>query len=149
MNHNQIYYKNQFLLSVLLLSILFLLFIPIGLFSGGDVNYLMLLGYMLLINTPFIIMSIYYGINYKYYKKVELKYIQKVKLEKTYPGMRYCSGFIVNMNIDGKIYKKETKAIYTAGFNLFHLGLDEYIGEIVTIGYDENKDNVVIICEEV
>ena len=148
MNHNQIYYKNQFLLSIILLSILFLLVIPISVFSGGDAINSVLFGYMFLINTPFIIMSIYYGVNYKYYKKVELKYIQKVKLEKIYPGMRYCSGFIVNMNIDGKIYKKETKAIYTAGFNLFHLGLDEYIGEIVTIGYDEKKDLAVIICED-
>ena len=91
-------------------------------------------------------MTIYYLYKYWYYKKVELKYLQVVKLEKLTPGFNYCSSFVINMNINGEMKKVETLAIYRSGWNaLLHFQVDDYVGEIVKVGYDEINEVCVII----
>lgn len=148
MNHNTIYYLRQFWFSIFLLALISIGLLPIiFVLEGVDFGINVYVTMDLLFTVPFLAMAIYYFIQYRYSKKVELKYVQKVKLEKTYPGMRYCCGFVINMNIDDQMKKIETIAVYSGGFSLMQFQLDEYIGEVVTVGYDEKKDQAVIISE--
>ena len=54
------------------------------------------------------------------------------------------SGFVVAMNINGSMRKIDTKAIYSSSMFTI-LSLDEFIGEVVEVGYDEKNDVAVII----
>ena len=98
----------------------------------------------IMICVPILLMCIYYVVRFTYYKKVSLKYIQEVKLEKTYPFFNHMSGFVVAMNINGSMRKIDTKAIYSSSMFTI-LSLDEFIGEVVEVGYDEKNDVAVII----
>lgn len=147
MNHNVIYYKRNLIFSIAMSIFILLLFLPLLVLiftEDGDKEYLGL--YIVLVLCPFLCMTIYYLYKYCYYKKAELKYIQEVKLEKTTPGFNRCSGFVINMNINGQMKKVETLAIYRSGWNgLLCLQIDEYIGEIVKVGYDEVNEIAVIL----
>lgn len=145
MNHNVKYYKINIFIT-LGLFLLFFLILFLSFFSildtdeGLTVYFLM----SIMICIPILIMVIYYIIRYCYYKKIELKYIQTVKLEKTYPSFNHMSGFVVSMNINGALRKIDTRAIYSSSM-LTILSLDEFIGEVVEVGYDEQNDVCVII----
>lgn len=145
MNHNVKYYKiNIFItlgLFMLFSLVLFLSFFNILDSTEGLASYVLM---SVMICSPILIMFIYYIIRYQYYKKVKLKYIQTVKLEKTFPYFNHMSGFVVSMNINGSMKKIDTKAIYSSSMWTI-LSLDEFIGEIVEVGYDEQNDICVII----
>ena len=147
MNHNVIYYKRNLIFSIAMSILMLLLFSPLLVLiftEDGDKEYLGL--YIVLVLCPFLCMTIYYLYKYWYYKKVELKYLQVVKLEKLTPGFNYCSSFVINMNINGEMKKVETLAIYRSGWNaLLHFQVDDYVGEIVKVGYDEINEVCVII----
>ena len=147
MNHNVIYYKRNLIFSIAMSILILLLFsrLLVLIFTkDGDKEYLGL--YIVLVLCPFLCMTIYYLYKYWYYKKVELKYLQVVKLEKLTPGFNYCSSFVINMNINGEMKKVETLAIYRSGWNaLLHFQVDEYVGEIVKVGYDEINEVCVVI----
>lgn len=147
MNHNIIYYRRNLIFSICAFFTMLLVFSPmivLVITEDGEIEYLWMHAVLLLF--PFLIMSIYYLYKYCYFKKVELKYIQEVKLEKTTPGFNQCSGFVINMNINGQMKKVETLAIYRSGWNgLLHFQIDEYIGEIVKVGYDEVNEIAVIL----
>lgn len=145
MNHNTKYYKVNIFISlgflILFIIVLFLSFFSILDTEEGLSAFTMM---SVLFCLPFLIMFIYYIIRYNYYKRVELKYIQKVKLEKTYPFFNRMSGFVISMNINGSMKKIDTKAIYSSSMFTI-LSLDEFIGEVVEVGYDEKNDVAVII----
>ena len=147
MNHNIIYYKRNLIFSIAMSIFMLLLFSPLLfliLTEDGDKEYIGL--YIVLVLGPFLCMTIYYLYKYCYYKKVELKYLQVVKLEKLTPGFNHCSSFVINMNINGEMKKVETLAIYRSGWNaLLHFQVDEYVGEIVKVGYDEINEVCVVI----
>ena len=150
MNHNVIYYKRNLIFSIAMSILMLLLFSPLLVLiftEDGDKEYIGL--YSVLVLGPFLCMTIYYLYKYCYYKKVELKYIQEVKLEKLTPGFNYCSSFVINMNINGEMKKVETLAIYRSGWNaLLHFQVDDYVGEIVKVGYDEINEIAIILEEE-
>ena len=145
MNHNTKYYKVNIFISlgflILVIIVLFLSFFSILDTEEGLSAFTMM---SVLFCLPFLIMFIYYIIRYNYYKRVELKHIQKVKLEKTYPFFNHMSGFVISMNINGSMKKIDTKAIYSSSMFTI-LSLDEFIGEVVEVGYDEKNDVAVII----
>ena len=150
MNHNIIYYKRSLIFSIIMTILMLLVFSPLLVLiftEGGDKEYIGL--YIVFVLGPFLGMTIYYLYKYCYNKKVELKYIQEVKLEKLTPGFNYCSSFVINMNINGEMKKVETLAIYRSGWNAFlHFQVDDYVGEIVKVGYDEINEIAVILKEE-
>ena len=147
MNHNVIYYKRNLIFSIAMSIFMLLLFSPLLVLiftEDGDKEYLGL--YIVLVFCPFLCMTIYYLYKYWYYNKVELKYLQVVKLEKLTPGFNHCSSFVINMNINGEMKKVETLAIYRSGWNaLLHFQVDDYVGEIVKVGYDEINEVCVVI----
>ena len=147
MNHNIIYYKRSLIFSIIMTILMLLVFSPLLVLiftEGGDKEYIGV--YIVLVLGPFLGMTIYYLYKYCYYKKVELKYIQEVKLEKLTPGFNHCSSFVINMNINREMKKVETLAIYRSGWNaLLHFQVDDYVGEIVKVGYDEINEVCVII----
>ena len=109
MNHNSIYYKRQFFLSLFLMVLYFIILLPLLFIPNKDFDRtLSIVSIFIIFNIPFTMMFIYYFIKFSYAKKINLKDIQKIKLEKTYPGFRGYSGFIVKMNINGVIKKVET-----------------------------------------
>ena len=78
MNHNIIYYKRQLWLSIFLIIFMLFLCLPLLIMSYGEsVNWGVLFGYLSIMVIPFVVMVIYYYIQYNYSKKVNLKYIQK------------------------------------------------------------------------
>lgn len=145
MNHNVKYYKASIFITLGLFLLFFFIilvsFIGIIDTSEGLEIYIIM---NVLIDLPLLIVLLYYIYRYCYYKKIKLKYIQEVKLEKTYPFFNHMSGFIVSMDVNGIIKKIETKAIYSSSLFTI-LSLDEFIGEIVEVGYDEANDVCVII----
>ncbi|MBE6131565.1 MAG: hypothetical protein E7183_07565 [Erysipelotrichaceae bacterium] len=145
MNHNVKYYKvNIFITLGLFIFFFLLILVPfIGALDTkeGFGSYITM---SIMICVPILLMCIYYVVRYTYYKKVSLKYIQEVKLEKTYPFFNHMSGFVVAMNINGSMRKIDTKAIYSSSMFTI-LSLDEFIGEVVEVGYDEKNDVAVII----
>lgn len=145
MNHNVKYYKANIFITLGLFIFFFLLilvpFIGVLDTKEGFGSYITM---SIMICVPILLMCIYYVVRYTYYKKVSLKYIQEVKLEKTYPFFNHMSGFVVAMNINGSIRKIDTKAIYSSSMFTI-LSLDEFIGEVVEVGYDEKNDVAVII----
>lgn len=145
MNHNVKYYKvNIFITLGLLVLFFFVIFgSSIGIIDTSE-GLGICITMNVVINIPILIMVMYYIYRYCYYKKIELKYIQEVKLEKTFPFFNHMSGFIVSMNINGTMKKVETKAIYSSSMFTI-LSLDEFIGEVVEVGYDEANDVCVII----
>ena len=110
MNHNVKYYKvNIFITLGLLVLFFFVIFVSfIGIIDTSE-GLGICITMNVVINIPILIMVMYYIYRYCYYKKVELKYIQEVKLEKTFPFFNHMSGFIVSMNINGTMKKVETK----------------------------------------
>lgn len=147
MNHNVIYYKRNLIFSIAMSILILLLFsrLLVLIFTeDGDKEYLGL--YIVLVLCPFLCMTIYYLYKYWYYKKVELKYVQVVRLEKLTPGFNRCSSFVIKMNINGEMKNVETLALYRSGWNaLLHFQVDEYVGETVKVGYDEINEVCVII----
>ena len=147
MNHNVIYYKRNLIFSIAMSILMLLLFSPLLVLifaEDGDKEYLGL--YIVLVLCPLLCMTIYYLYKYWYYKKVELKYLQVVKLEKLTPGFNRCSSFVIKMNINGEMKNVETLALYRSGWNaLLHFQIDEYVGETVKVGYDEINEVCVII----
>lgn len=145
MNHNVKYYKANIFITLGLFIFFFLLilvpFIGVLDTKEGFGSYITM---SIMICVPILLMCIYYVVRFTYYKKVSLKYIQEVKLEKTYPFFNHMSGFVVAMNINGSMRKIDTKAIYSSSMFTI-LSLDEFIGEVVEVGYDEKNDVAVII----
>lgn len=147
MNHNVIYYKRKLIFSIAMSILMLLSFsqLLVLIFTeDGDKEYLGL--YIVLVLCPLLCMTIYYLYKYWYYKKVELKYLQVVKLEKLTPGFNHCSSFVIKMNINGEMKNVETLALYRSGWNaLLYFQIDEYVGETVKVGYDEINEVCVII----
>ena len=100
------------------------------------------------IQCPFIIIFIYDFVKYNYYKNVNLKYIQEVKIEKTHSnGVSYASGLVVNLVINEEIKTFNTISIYSGYSKIKETLLDNVIGEIVIAGLDE-KNNVAVIIKK-
>ena len=80
-----------------------------------------------------------------YYKKVTLSNIQKVKLEKTDTSYFGSIGFEVTVEYNGKMITVTTKHVFSAGIVGVN-NLDEYSGKTVQIGFDENKDEWIVLA---
>lgn len=97
---------------------------------------------LMVIFLPFIV---YYLSLFIYYKKVTLSNIQKVKLEKTDTSYFGSIGFEVTVEYNGKMITVTTKHVFSAGIVGVN-NLDEYSGKTVQIGFDENKDEWIVLA---
>ena len=139
MNHNAIYYKSQVRFSVISsIALAVSLLAMLGcVFSEGMELWIFWICFVA-IQCPFIIIFIYDFVKYNYYKNVNLKYIQEVKIEKTHSnGVSYASGLVVNLVINEEIKTFNTISIYSGYSKIKESLLDNVIGEIVIAGLDE------------
>lgn len=149
MNHNAIYFKSQVRLTVIISIVLAVsLLAMLGcVFSDGMELWIFWICFVA-IQCPFIIIFIYDFVKYNYYKNVNLKYIQEVKIEKTHSnGVSYASGLVVNLVINEEIKTFNTISIYSGYSKIKETLLDNVIGEIVIAGLDE-KNNVAVIIKK-
>lgn len=149
MNHNAIYFKSQVRLTVIISIVLAVsLLAMLGcVFSDGMELWIFWICFVA-IQCPFIIIFIYDFVKYNYYKNVNLKYIQEVKIEKTHSnGVSYASGLVVNLVINEEIKTFNTISIYSGYSKTKETLLDNVIGETVIAGLDE-KNNVAVIIKK-
>ena len=147
MNHNAIYYKSQVRLTVISsIALAVSLLVMLGcVFSEGMELWIFWICFVA-IQCPFIIIFIYAFVKYNYYKNVNLKYIQEVKIEKTHSnGVSYASRLVVNLVINDEIKTFYTISIYSSNSIIKETLLDNVIGETVIAGLDEKKGIAVII----
>lgn len=147
MNHNAIYYKSQVRLTVIsgiALAVSLLAMLGCA-FSEGMELWIFWICFFA-IQCPFIIIFIYAFVKYNYYKNVNLKYIQEVKIEKTHSNrVSSASGLVVNLVINEEIKTFNTISIY-GGYSINkETLLDNVIGETVIAGLDEKNQVAVII----
>ena len=149
MNHNAIYFKSQVRLTVIISIVLAVsLLAMLGcVFSDGMELWIFWICFVA-IQCPFIIIFIYAFVKYNYYKNVNLKYIQEVKIEKTHSnGVSSASGLVVNLVINEEIKTFNTISIYSGSSKTKETLLDNVIGETVIAGLDE-KNNVAVIIKK-
>lgn len=147
MNHNAIYYKSQAKLTIIISIVLAVsLLMMLGcVFSEGIELWIFWVCFFAIL-CPFIIIFIYYFVKLNYYKNVNLKYIQEVKIEKTHSnGVSYASGLVVNFIINEEIQTFNTISIYSGYSKNKETLLDNVIGETVIAGLDEKNQVAVII----
>lgn len=147
MNHNAIYYKSQVRLTVISsIALAVSLLAMLGfVYSDGMELWIFWICFFA-IEIPFIIILIYYLFEFKYYKNVNLKYIQEVKIEKTHSnGVSNASRLVVNLVINDEIKTFNTISIYSSYSRIKETLLDNVIGETVIAGLDEKKGIAVII----
>ena len=147
MNHNAIYYKSQAKLTIIISIVLAVsLLMMLGCVFSEKMELWIFWICFFAILCPFIIIFIYYFVKLNYYKNVNLKYIQEVKIEKTYSnGVSYASGLVVNFIINEEIKTFNTISIYGGYCINKETLLDNVIGETVIAGLDEKNQVAVII----
>lgn len=147
MNHNAIYYKSQAKLTIIISIVLAVsLLMMLGCVFSEEMELWIFWICFFAILCPFIIIFIYYFVKLNYYKNVNLKYIQEVKIEKTHSnGVSYASGLVVNFIINEEIQTFNTISIYSGYCINKETLLDNVIGETVIAGLDEKKQVAVII----
>ena len=149
-----------FLCLILLVFALIILMIMFRFLSGKSFSdsrlYPGLISFAAIIvfTLPLFILTL---VRYRHYKNVDLKYLQKVKLEKTdsYSPLRisYMSswhriGFVVDVNVDGETRTVTTGRYFEARSDYLAppCRLDDYIGKEAEIGYDAKQDEWIVIC---
>ena len=147
MNHNAIEFKYNVKLTIIISIVLAVsLLIMLGcVYSDGMELWIFWICFFA-IELPFIIIFIYYLVEFNYYKNMNLKYIQEVKIEKTHSnGVSYASRLVVNLVINDEIKTFYTISIYSSNSIIKETLLDNVIGETVIAGLDEKKGIAVII----
>ena len=90
--------------------------------------------------------AVYYLVQYLYYRKAELTDVQEVFLARTDTNRMRNIGFVVEVNVGGVVRTAVTKRVFTATLIGAPL-LDEYSGRAVEVGYNPDRDEVVVLAK--
>lgn len=137
------YYKFTFTL-LGIIGTLMLLFLVIIL-TAAKLETSVIVSTSLITFLFFGVLTLYYFLRYNYYLHLEPKYIQVVKLEKVVSSYTSLLAFEVEMEIDSKIEKVETLAVFNSGFIKLN-PIENYSNKTVRVGYD-SRFKVCVILE--
>ena len=90
------------------------------------------------------ILTLYYFLRYRYYLNLEPKYIQVIKLEKVISSYTSLLAFEVEMEIDSKLEKVETLAVFNSGLIKIN-PIENYSNKNVRVGYDPRFKVCVVL----
>ena len=90
------------------------------------------------------LLTLYYYLRYRYYSNLEPAFIQIVKLDKVIPSYSGLIAFEVEMEIDSKLEKVDTLAVFNSGIIKVN-PIDKYSNKTVRAGYDKRFKACVIL----
>ena len=90
------------------------------------------------------VLTLYYFLRYRYYLILEPKYIQVIKLEKVISSYTSLLAFEVEMEIDSKLEKVETLAVFNSGLIKIN-PIENYSNKNVRVGYDPRFKVCVVL----
>lgn len=140
-NVNHHYYRFQSIILLCVMGAYALPLIVIGLLEGFLGGALAIAG---AISAIFLIPTLYYCFQWHHYATVNLTNIQRVTLREISSGFFKFVGFKVTLSIDGKERTFITKEVFnTSVFS--RLSLENYLNQTVEVGYNEDREELVII----
>lgn len=149
-NTAEVFYREQLTLLGIITVILFAAaFLPfcgsIGKLGGDDLG-VVIFALAVCFGPLFVIMGIYLA-RYIHYRNVELTDIQTVKLERVYTKrMSYTMGFVIDVTYNGRVHRgAQTSAVFMTRNMLGSLAVDNYSGMSAEVGYDEKKDEWIVL----
>ena len=141
------YYRYTLVLS-LALSFPFLLFlVPVFELAGTEgLNWGPYISFCIIIFLGYGSLLAYYIYQYVYYKRIKLTEVQDAKLESTDSFFRTI-GFNIKVKVgnDEKIKEVTTKHVFFVSGLMSLNSVDDFSGKIAKVGYDENRDQWVVI----
>lgn len=99
------------------------------------------------IGLCFIVPTIYYLVQFLYYRKVELTDVQEALLSGTSTGHSRAIGFRAEIEVDGVVRTITTKRVFTAD-RMGPTRLDDYAGKVKRIGYNRDRDEFIVLADE-
>ncbi|MBO6061289.1 MAG: hypothetical protein J6P98_04150 [Clostridia bacterium] len=95
----------------------------------------------------FVIPTVYYLVQFLYYRKVELTDVQEALLSGTSTGHSRAIGFRAEIEVDGVTRSIITKRVFSAD-RMSPTKLDDYAGKVKRIGYNRDRDEFIVLADE-
>ncbi|PKK95120.1 MAG: hypothetical protein CVV60_02850 [Tenericutes bacterium HGW-Tenericutes-5] len=136
------YYKFNFMV-LGIVGINLFMFLVIAL-TAAKIEASVIFSTSLVVFLFFGLLTLYYYLRYRYYSNLEPAYIQIVKLDKVISSYSGLVAFEVEMEIDSKIEKVDTLAVFNSGIIKVN-PIDKYSNKTVRVGYDKRFKVCVVV----
>jgi phosphoglycerol transferase MdoB-like AlkP superfamily enzyme len=136
------YYKFNFMVLSLVGINLFIILVIV--LTAAKIETSVIFSTSLVVFLFFGLFAFYYYLRYRYYSNLEPAYVQIVKLDKVIPTYSGLLAFEVEMEIDSKLEKVDTLAIFNSGIIKIN-PIDKYSNKTVRVGYDKRFKVCVVL----